>query len=300
MKTRLSHHSEYGKIKSILVKSAANSFMNQSKLSNEWKPLNFLAEPKFEEAVAEYEAFENILKQNIESVHHLPASSEVTIDSIYCRDASIVTDHGIILCNMGKESRSKEPTQIKGYCIENNISVLGEITHPGTIEGGDTAWIDETTLAVGHTYRTNKEGISQLKKILQPYEIDVLVVGLPHYKGPSDVFHLMSVFSPIDRDVAVVYSPLMSIAFRNELVDRAFHLIEVEDSEFDTMACNVLAIAPRKCIIMDNNPHIKESLLKAGCDVLSYSGNTISYLGGGGPTCLTRPLIREMKDTGFA
>ena len=127
-----------------------------------------------------------------------------------------------------------------------------------------------------------------------------MVADLPHYKGPSDVFHLMSVFSPIDRDVAVVYSPLMSIAFRNELLDRAFHLVEVADAEFDSMACNVLAIAPRKCIIMDGNPKIKESLIKAGCEVISYSGKNISYLGGGGPTCLTRPLKREMADTGFA
>ncbi len=300
MKTRLSHHSEYGKIKSILIKSAAHSFINQSKLNTEWKPLNFLEEPSFEEAISEYAAFENILKQNIDDIYHLPSSEEVTIDSMYCRDASIVTDHGIILCNMGKESRSHEPTQIKKYCLENNIPVLGEIMHPGTIEGGDTAWIDETTLAVGHTYRTNKEGIRQLKKILEPYEIQVLVADLPHYKGPSDVFHLMSVFSPIDRDVAVVYSPLMSIAFRNELLDRAFHLVEVADAEFESMACNVLAIGPRKCIIMDGNPKIKESLIKAGCEVISYSGKNISYLGGGGPTCLTRPLKREMADTGFA
>jgi N-dimethylarginine dimethylaminohydrolase len=299
MKTRLSHHSEYGKIKSILIKSATHSFINQLKLSTEWKPLNFLKEPNFEQAVSEYIEFENLLKQNIDDIHHLPSSEEVTIDSMYCRDASIVTDHGIILCNMGKESRSYEPLQIKKYCIEHNIPILGEITHPGTIEGGDTAWIDETTLAVGHTYRTNKEGIRQLKKILEPYEIEVLVADLPHYKGPADVFHLMSVFSPIDRDVAVVYSPLMSIAFRNELLDRAFYLIEVADTEFESMACNVLAIAPRKCIIMDGNPLIKVSLIKAGCEVISYNGKNISYFGGGGPTCLTRPLKREMADTGF-
>jgi len=300
MKTRLSHHSEYGKIKSILIKSAAHSFINQTKLSTEWKPLNFIEEPNFEEAISEYAEFENILKQNIDEIHHLPSTDEVTIDSIYCRDSSIVTDHGVILCKMGKESRLNEPLQIKKYCIENKLAVLGEIIYPGTVEGGDTAWIDETTLAVGHTYRTNKEGIRQLIKILELYEIDVLVVDLPHYKGPSDVFHLMSVFSPVDRDVAVVYSPLMSISFRNELEDRAFHLIDVHDTEFESMACNVLAIAPRKCLIMDGNPLITESLIKSGCDVISYNGKNISYFGGGGPTCLTRPLKREMADTGFA
>ncbi|MEP7323019.1 MAG: arginine deiminase family protein, partial [Saprospiraceae bacterium] len=229
----------------------------------------------------------------------LPQNSSVTIDSIYCRDASLITDHGLILCRMGKPQRTSEPQAIKEYCLENGISILGEIIEPGTLEGGDVAWIDEQTLAVGHTYRTNGEGILQLKAILRPLDIEVIVVDLPHYRGPSDVFHLMSVFSPLDRDLAVVYSPLMPIAFRNKLLDLNFYLVEVPEDEFDSMGCNVLAISPRNCIVPEGNPKTVDLMIKAGCIVQTYPCKDISIKGGGGPTCLTRPMKRSMIDTGF-
>lgn len=147
-------------------------------------------------------------------------------------------------------------------------------------------------MAVGHTYRTNPEGIRQLKNLLEPKGIEVVVAHMPHYKGPSDVFHLMSVLSPVDKDLAVVYSPLMPIAFRNELIDRGFSFIEVPDSEWDSMGCNILAIAPREVVMVKGNPQTKQGLLEAGCVVHEYDGQEISVKGGGGPTCLTRPIER--------
>ncbi len=162
------------------------------------------------------------------------------------------------------------------------------------MEGGDVAWIDSKTLAVGHTYRTNEAGINQLKNFLEPLGIDVLVASMPHYKGPADVFHLMSVLSPVDKDLAVVYSPLMPIAFRNTLLDKGFSFVEVPDSEWDSMGCNVLAIAPREVVMVKGNPITKHRLEQAGCIVWEYEGNEISVKGGGGPTCLTRPIERSI------
>ena len=199
---------------------------------------------------------------------------------------------GIIICNMGKAGRINEPkAQLKEY-QQKNIPILGVIQSPGTLEGGDVAWLDKKTLAVGHTYRTNEEGIKQLKELLEPKGVDVLVAELPHYKGKEDVFHLMSILSPVDKDLAVVYSPLMPIKFRNELLKRGFQLIEVPESEFESMGCNVLAISPRNCVMVEGNPITKKLLQNAGCKVTTYEGNEISVKGGGGPTCLTRPLVR--------
>jgi N-dimethylarginine dimethylaminohydrolase len=193
---------------------------------------------------------------------------------------------------MGKSGRINEPdAQLQTY-LDHSISILGKIEFPGTLEGGDVAWLDEKTLAVGHTYRTNEAGILQLKRMLEPKGIEVIVVELPHYKGSSDVFHLMSIVSPVDKDLAVVYSPLMPIVFRNELLKRQFQLIEVADDEFESMGCNVLAIAPRDCIVVQGNPKTLKALKNAGCKVTSYEGNNVSVLGGGGPTCLTRPMLR--------
>lgn len=299
MKKRFTHHSEYGHIESIIIKSPSHAFASDQKIQEEWKDLNFLSPPDLGDAVSEYDSFQSILTKAIEEIHILPYHQSVTLDSIYCRDTMITTDHGLIFCNMGKTQRMPEPGAIKEYCMTHGIPVLGEITHPGTIEGGDVAWIDEQTLAVGHTYRTNPEGIRQLKALLDPHDIELVIVDLPHYKGPADVFHLMSVFSPIDRDLAVVYSPLMPIAFRNLLLDRSFYLVEVPDDEFDSMGCNVLAISARNVMIVEGNPKTVELLNKAGCIVNEYAGNEISLKGGGGPTCLTRPMKRSMLDTGF-
>ena len=194
---------------------------------------------------------------------------------------------------MGKGGRVNEPkSQLEIYKV-HTIPILGIIEAPGTLEVGAVSCLDETTVAVGHTYRTNPEGIVQLKAFLEPKGITVIVVELPHYKGQSDVFHLMSILSPIDKDLAVVYSPLMSIKFRKELLDRGFELIEVPDEEFESMGYNVLAVAPRKCIMVAENPKTQKLMKKAGCDVTIYKGHDISVKGVGVPTCLKRPMLRS-------
>jgi len=198
----------------------------------------------------------------------------------------------MIICNMGKEGRKNEPLAEQKAFEAHGIPVLGVINAPGTIEGGDVAWLDDKTLAVGHTYRTNEEGIKQITALLAPLGVDVITVPMPHYRGPSDVFHLMSVLSPVDSNLAVVYSPLIPIVFRNELIKRGYELVEVPEAEFDSMGCNVLALAPRVCLMVKGNPITKERLEKAGCKVIEYEGAEISVKGGGGPTCLTRPVER--------
>jgi N-dimethylarginine dimethylaminohydrolase len=284
--------SETGKLKSVFIKKAADAFINEDHLAKQWKALNYLGKPGFDRAIAEYEIFESILKKNGTEVYHLDKDETVNMDSIYCRDAAIATDSGMIICNMGKAARMHEPLAEKKAFEKNDIRILGEIKSPGTIEGGDVAWLDERTLAIGHTYRTNAEGIRQMKALLKPIGVTVIVVPLPHYKGPGDVFHLMSILSPVDKDLAVVYSPLMPIGFRDYLSDRGYNLVEVPDEEFDSMGCNVLALGPRDCIVVAGNPVTKTALEKAGCRVTTYTGNEISVKGGGGPTCLTRPVWR--------
>ena len=287
-------HSEVGKIKSVFIKRVDDAFINEQQIEKEWKSLNFLEKPDLPKARREYLSFENLLNQEETIVSYFPQNDSVSIDSLYCRDASIATDGGMIICNMGKPARASEPEAERKAFESQGVRILGIIQSPGTIEGGDVVWLDEKTLAIGHTYRTNTEGIHQIQKLLNPFGIEVMPVSLPHYKGPADVFHLMSVISPVDRDLAVVYSPLMPIKFRNELLRREYRLVEVPEHEFESMACNVLAIAPRKCIMVKGNPHTKSALEKAGCAVLEYEGSEISLKGGGGPTCLTRPIYREV------
>ncbi len=291
---KITSQSEYGILKSVYLKKPQQAFVDDQQISSQWKELNFLSKPDLVKAEKEYKAFETLLTQHKAKALYLPQDSSVTMDSIYCRDAAIATDFGMILCNMGKPARKNEPAAERKAFENDQIKILGKITSPGTLEGGDVAWIDEQTLAVGHTYRTNWEGIRQLKHLVEPHGIKVWVAEMPHYKGPSDVFHLMSVLSPVDKNLAVVYSPLMPISFRNGLLDHGISFVEVPESEWDSMACNVLAIAPREVIMVKGNPITKQRLVDAGCIVHEYEGQEISVKGGGGPTCLTRPLEREV------
>ena len=285
-------HSETGRIKSLFIKLAQDAFVSPAHIESYWKMLNYSEKPDFGIALKEYESFQSIIKRSGAEIHCLPEDASVNMDSIYCRDASIATNRGMIICNMGKEERKNEPAAEKRAFDSAGIPVLGFINAPGTVEGGDVAWLDENTLAVGHTYRTNENGIKQLADLLNPLGVKLIVAALPHYKGPSDVFHLMSILSPLDTNLALVYSPLMPIIFRDLLIARGYNLIEVPEREFETMGCNVLALAPRQCLMVSGNPVTRSALEKAGCKVSEYKGNEISIKGGGGPTCLTRPIYR--------
>lgn len=285
-------HSEYLPVTSLYLKTVTDAFIDEATINEQWKTLNYLAKPDLQAARTEYAAFEALLKKTGIGLHYFPRDARLSLDSMYCRDASIATDFGMILCAMGKEERRNEPEAQGHTFLSDKVPILGRIEAPGTVEGGDVAWLNAHTLAVGHTYRTNLEGIRQLKNLLTPFGIQVIVADLPHYRGISDVFHLMSILSPVDRDLAVVYSPLMPIRFRTYLVEIGLRFVEVPDEEFDSMGCNVLALGPRKCLMVEGNPRTRKALEKAGCEVLTYTGDEISIKGGGGPTCLTRPLQR--------
>jgi len=201
-----------------------------------------------------------------------------------------------LICNAAIAQVARQEITVDGFESQLGVNHFGHFLLCGSlferIEGGDFVWFDEGTCAVGLTYRTNAEGIRQLREILGQ-GVEVIETALPHYKGPGDVFHLMSILSPLDRDLALVYSPLMPIPFRDWLVDRGVALVEVPDEEFETMGCNVLALGPRRCLVVEGNPETRRRLEAAGCLVESYEGLEISIKGGGGPTCLTRPLARE-------
>jgi N-dimethylarginine dimethylaminohydrolase len=206
-----------------------------------------------------------------------------------------VTPCGLVLCRMGKPARSAEPESQGQAFRSRGLAVLGAIEPPGALEGGDLVWLDERTLVVGRGYRTNDEGIRQLRGFVGS-DVTVEVVPLPHYRGPQDVFHLMSILSPVDDDLAVVYSPLMPVPFREWLCVRGIRFVEVPDDEFASMGANVLAIAPRRCVMVEGNRVTRARLEAAGAEVAVYDGSEISLKGGGGPTCLTRPITRQSTD----
>jgi N-dimethylarginine dimethylaminohydrolase len=285
--------SEVGEIKTLLLKHPREAFISQENIDEQWEGLNYQECPDFEKAISEYGNFVALIQKFVSDIHYLPQSQDTGLDSIYVHDPVIITERGAILCRMGKVERDGEPIAVGEFLKDLKIPILGEIKSPGKLEGGDVVQFDEQTWAVGQGYRTNAEGIRQLKELTKDFIEEILVVPLPHWEGPEDVLHLMSFISPVNQNCALVYSRLMPVPFRQWLLQRGMKLIEVPDEEYESMASNVLAIDPKACVILEGNPRTKNLLQNAGMEVLEYVGDEISRKGAGGPTCLTRPLYRS-------
>jgi N-dimethylarginine dimethylaminohydrolase len=284
--------SEHGLLAAVLVKHAREAFVSDAVIASQWQQLNFSAPPDFSRALAEYDRFLELVADSGCEIVSLPKGSGLTLDSIYTRDAAIVSAGGAILASMGKPSRAGEPAAQADDLRREGWPIAGSISSPGRLEGGDLVWLDQRTLAVGLGARTNEEGIRQLKVLLDGAFDELILVTLPDYPGQHDVMHLMSLISPVDRDLAVIYSRLLPDAFRRTLLDRGYRFVDVPDDEFETMGGNVLALGPRDCVMVNGNPKTRVALEHAGAQVRVYDGQEISLKGGGGPTCLTRPLAR--------
>ena len=254
---------------------------------------HYTARPELLAAQAEHDALVVTLrKAGAEVVAH-DAPLPEHADAIFVFDPALITDAGAIILSMGKDLRRGEEAALAGRFAQLGIPVLATLQGDARAEGGDMFWLDERTLAIGLGFRTNAEGVRQIAAALRPLDVQVLPVELPYYSGAAACLHLLSLISLVDHDLAVAYPPLMAVPFWQELARRGFRLIECPEAEFATMGTNVLALAPGECLMLEGNPITQARLQAAGCEVQTYRGNEISLKAEGGPTCLTRPLLRR-------
>ncbi len=214
------------------------------------------------------------------------------VDATYVRDAGMLTGRGAVLFQMTKPARAGEPPLLGAALEAAGVPLVGRLGGSARADGGDIIWLDERTLLVGRSYRTNAEGVRQLREILAVEGVSVGSADLPHDRGPGHVLHLMSVISPVADDLAVVYPPLAPVPLMEELAARGVRIVAVPDAEYATMGCNVLAVRPGVVVMLDGNPRTRAALELAGCQVHVYEGSEISIKGDGGPTCLTAPILR--------
>jgi dimethylargininase len=255
-----------------------------------WRAYGWRAEPDPARMAEEHEAFCALLEEAGAEVVLGQTPIGLCPDQIYVHDPALVTDRGAVLLRPGKEGRRVEVDAMAVDMVEAGVPMAAKLAAPATAEGGDMLWVDERTLLVGRGYRTNDEGVHALTEALP--DVDVVVFDLPHLRGPAEVLHLMSFLSLLDVDLAVAYPPLMPVRLVELLAQRGIELVEVPDDEFETMGPNVLALAPRVALALDGNVETRRRMERAGVDVRVYSGDEISRKGDGGPTCLTRPLLR--------
>jgi arginine deiminase len=279
-------------LRRVIVKGPAEAWGSERQIEAQWMALGYSAPPRLQKASEEHEDLVGRLRRSGAEVLFLPADERTGLDSIFPHDPGIVTEAGAVIFQTGKAARRGEGPALADALARWRVPVLGRIEGDATAEGGDMVWLDRKTLLAGRGFRTNGAGIAAIRRILRPLDVEVVEVALPHWTGPADCLHLMSLMSLIDHDLAVVYRKLLPVPLFEVLVQRGIRLVDVPEDEYATLGSNVLAVAPRKVLLLRGNPVTRARLQDAGCEVEEFSGEEISLKGGGGPTCLTRPLWR--------
>ena len=288
MNTDFGGQNMYQSLRRVLVKRPDEAFAVED--PDRW---HYLARPDLEAAQQEHDALVESLRQSGAEVLYHDDLQPDRADAIYVYDPILVTDHGAVVLSMGKDLRRGEEEALARRLRDLGIPTLFSLEGDARAEGGDLLWLDDRTLVAGIGFRTNREGVRQLGRGLEPLGIEVLASELPYFTGPEACLHLLSLISILDHDLAVVYPPLMPVPLWLEIEARGFQLVVVPEEEFATMGTNVLALGPRSCLVLEGNPRTRQGLEDAGCQVFSYRGQEISLKCEGGPTCLTRPLLRR-------
>ena len=286
-------HSMVGRLQRVLVCSPRTAGWNEPEVAERWRDLGFRHAPQYEQAQAQHEGLCRELAAAGAEVINLPEFAGISLDAVYAHDASLATDFGLIIMRPGKTNRMVEGRSHAEFAARHEIPILGEIVAPGTTEAGDIVWLDSRTLLVGNGYRTNAAGIGQLREMLGRKGVDVIAAPLPYGSGPSACLHLMSLISLLDEHTALVDLPWLAVETVELLKSRGYDFIEIDASERDTLACNVLSLGRKRLLAIEENRRTNDRLRAAGFDVRTFLGSEICINGSGGPTCLTRPLLRE-------
>jgi N-dimethylarginine dimethylaminohydrolase len=286
-------HSMTGELLRVMVCPPGHAGWNVAEKVAAWRELGFRHLPDFRAAKKQHEMLCTLLGDCGAEVVSLPAAESLTLDAVYAHDASFPTDYGLLLMNPNKKNRVAEARAQAGFCRQLGIPVFGEIALPGTSEAGDIVWLDSRTLLIGQGYRTNPAGIEQMRNLLVAKNVEVLRAPLPYGAGPSACLHLMSLMSVLDERTILVDLPWLAVETVELLQGRGFRLIEIEYSERDSLACNVLALGLKRLIAIAENVNTNQRMRDAGFDVRTFPGSEICSNGAGGPTCLTRPLLRR-------
>jgi N-dimethylarginine dimethylaminohydrolase len=281
-----------GTLQRVLVCSPRTAGWNQVERVAAWRKLGFHHTPAFETAQSQHDVLVAALKTAGAEVVELPLGEGLSLDAVYSHDASLATDCGLILMRPGKANRVAEAAHQGASCAREGVPTFRKITEPGNTEAGDILWLDAKTLVIGHGYRTNAAGIAQMRALLAPKGVEVLSAPLPYGAGPSQCLHLMSLISLLDERTALVDLPWLAVETVELLKARGFRFVEIDDSERDTLACNVLALGGKRLLAIEENRKTNDRLRAEGFDVRTFPGSEICVNGSGGPTCLTRPLLR--------
>jgi dimethylargininase len=285
-------HSMVGVLQQVLVCSPIEAGWGKPDCAAQWQRLGFRHSIDADRAAAQHRAMCRELQSAGAELLGLPSSPELSLDAIYVHDACLPTDCGVIVLRPGKANRVVESARQREFFVQLGVPVLGQLVAPATAEAGDIIWLDARTLLIGHGYRTNATGIQQIRELVAPQGVQVIAAPLPYGPGPSACLHLMSLISLLDETTALVDLSWLAVETVELLRVRGYSFIEMDARERETLAANVLSLGGRRLLALDENKQTNERLRRAGFQVRTFEGAELAINGSGGPTCLTRPLLR--------
>jgi dimethylargininase len=248
----------------------------------------FLHPVDLAEAQRQHDAFCQVLTDLGVRVHQLDAETS-SPDLTYTFDPALVTDRGMIGLRSGKPTRQDEPAPMLEWAAAHDIPVLGELGEGETADGGDTFWLRPDVFCIGRSFRTNRAGAARLTELVGG---EVHVFDVPYGNGPAECLHLLSVISPIADDLAVVFLPQLPAGLYELLAERCVALVPVPEEEIVGQGCNILAVRPGVVVMVEGSPVTERALRDRGCEVHTFPGTEVCINGSGGPTCITRPILR--------
>ncbi|AGB42785.1 N-dimethylarginine dimethylaminohydrolase [Mesorhizobium australicum WSM2073] len=278
-------------LRRVLMRSAANAMRDADRAAWHYGPGFNPAK-----AASQHAALAELVAASGAEIEWIEDKADGLSDSVFTHDPSLMTDRGALILSMGKPLRAREPSLHEETYRRLGIPILGRVEAPGQVEGGDCVWVDARTLAIGRGVRSNQEGIQQVSNLLSPLGISVYGFDLPLWQGEEACLHLMSVISPLADDLALVYSPLLPAPFYQTLKARGIRLVEGDAEEFaasNGLSLNVLPTSPLKVIAVAGFPRTKAAMEAAGCTVEIFEADALCIACEGGPTCLTRPILRQ-------
>lgn len=254
--------------------------------------------PQFDSIRAEGQHAElaGIVSASGAKIHWIPSANDGLADAMFVQDPSFVTRAGAVILNMGKTLRKPEADLHIAAYEALGVPILGQLSGEATVESGDCVWIDEDTLAIGRGARSNQQGIDAVAAILAPHGIHVQAYDLPYWSGPEACLHLMSLISPLAPKMALIHAPLLPYALWAELQARGWTLLHAPEEEFHAsngLSLNVLMLSPQDLVMVDGFPATRAMMEAHGCRVQVFEGDALCIACEGGPTCLTRPVLRS-------
>ncbi|TSE03787.1 amidinotransferase [Mesorhizobium intechi] len=278
-------------LRRVLMRSAANAMRDADRAAWHYGPGFNPAK-----AASQHAALADLVAASGAEIEWIEDKADGLSDSVFTHDPSLMTDRGALILSMGKPLRAREPSLHEETYRRLGIPILGRVEAPGQVEGGDCVWLDARTLVIGRGVRSNQEGIQQVSNLLTPLGVSVYGFDLPLWQGEEACLHLMSVISPLADDLALVYSPLLPAPFYQMLKARGIRLVEGDAEEFaasNGLSLNVLPTSPLKVVAVAGFPKTKAAMEAAGCTVEIFEADALCIACEGGPTCLTRPILRQ-------